>query len=57
LNDIFGQLPRTKSTKKPLYDDQPLKSTHERLARADAVEANDTAVEEHNLIYAIIGAS
>jgi hypothetical protein len=57
LNDILGQLPRTKSTKKPLYDDQPLKPAHERLARADAVEANYMAVEKHNSIHAVLGAS
>jgi hypothetical protein len=57
LSDATGQLPRTKSTTKPLYDNQPLESAHERLARAAAVEANHTAVEKYNFFHARLRAS
>jgi hypothetical protein len=57
LGDILGHVPRIKSTTKALYDDQILKRAYERMARADAVEANDMAGGKHNFVYANFGLS
>ncbi|KAH9876883.1 hypothetical protein IAQ61_002244 [Plenodomus lingam] len=55
LSNKFGLVPGAKSTMKPLYDHQPLWSDHERLARAQAVPANDMAVEEYSFVLAQFG--
>jgi hypothetical protein len=39
------------------YNHRPLRSAHERLVCADAVEANDTAIRKYSLIYASLGSS